>query len=437
MRSSQTTCCVVGGGPAGVMLGYLLARSGVRVTVLEKHKDFLRDFRGDTVHPSTLEVLHELDLLGDFLRLPHQKVSSARVVYGGVPFEIADMSGLKTRCPFVALMPQWDFLNFLSAKGARYSEFDLRMESEAIDLIEEENRITGVIVRKPNGSERIDANLVVACDGRHSTVRTSAGLQVDEIGVPIDVLWFRIGKDTSESAGHVLGNVNYGKVLVLIDRGDYYQAGLIIRKDSFGEIREAGLDAFRTTISRIVPMLESRAEELNNWDQVKLLSVRINRLRRWSRPGLLCIGDAAHAMSPAFGVGINLAIQDAVASANLLADGLRRGQGIDGLLGRIQARREFPTRVTQMLQVLAHKGFESVFRQKGAMRPPLPMKIAVRIPGVQKAVARVVGIGVRPEHVRPSISGTRRACDEPWLRRVAALCVGVSTAASVAWRGLW
>jgi 2-polyprenyl-6-methoxyphenol hydroxylase-like FAD-dependent oxidoreductase len=346
------------------------------------------------------------------------------------------MRGLKTRCPFVALMPQWEFLNFLSAKASRYSDFDLRMEHEAIDLVCEGNRIQGVTVRTPNGIERIDADLVVACDGRHSTVRATAGLRVHEIGVPIDVLWFRIGKDSSESAGHVLGNVNYGKVLVLIDRGDYYQAGLIIRKDTFAEIKEAGLDAFRTTISRIVPALEGRADEWRSWDQVKLLSVQINRLRRWSRPGLLCIGDAAHAMSPAFGVGINLAIQDAVASANLLADTLRRGQVVDGLLGQVQARREFPTRVTQMLQVLAHKGFESIFRQKGAMRPPMPMKIAVRIPGMKKAVARVVGIGVRPEHIRPSIRETRRSGDELWLRRIAAFCAGIAAAASVAWRGL-
>ena len=405
MRSDsfRTTCCVVGGGPAGIMLGYLLARSGVAVTVLEKHQDFFRDFRGDTVHPSTLELMKELGLLEDLLRVPHQRVTSVRALFGGLNFQIADLRRLKIRCPYVALMPQWDFLNFLSERAKQYPEFDLRMAHEALDVVRDSGRIRGIVVRTPHGTDQIGADLVVCCDGRHSVMRSSADLKVHNTGVPIDVLWFRISRGKDHPEQQVVGNINYGKVLILLDRGDYFQAGLIIRKDSFEQIRREGLDSFRTTISLIAPHLAGRVGELKDWEQVKLLSVQINRLERWYQPGLLCLGDAAHAMSPAFGVGINLAIQDAVAAANLLTSALKRGERTDALLACVQRRREFPTRVTQLLQVLAHKGLEYVFRQQGPMRPPLPFRIVVRIPGVQQAVARIVGIGVRPEHVDSSL----------------------------------
>src|SRR5215469_3771904 len=312
MRNSvaETTCCVVGGGPAGMMLGYLLARSGVQVTVLEKHADFFRDFRGDTVHPSTLEVLHELGLLDDFLKLPHQELSSLGGVFGNYACKSADFSHLPTHCKFVALMPQWDFLDFLSGKAKQFPSFELRMQHEVVDLIRKDNQVTGVRAQTPDGPAEISADLVIGCDGRHSTIRPAADLEVIELGVPIDVLWFRIRRTTNDPE-QLLGNFNYGRALVLINRGDYFQTGLLVRKGSFDEMKAQGLESFREIIRRIAPYLGDRVKELKDWDEIKLLSVQINRLRRWHRPGLLCIGDAAHAMSPAGGVGINLAIQDA------------------------------------------------------------------------------------------------------------------------------
>ena len=395
-----TTCCIVGGGPAGVMLGYLLARSGVSATVLEKHADFFRDFRGDTVHPSTLEVFHELGLLDDLLRLPHQQISSVAGTVGGFHFEAASLRRVPAHCRFIALMPQWDLLNFVTERARAFPAFDLRMQHEATGLIFEGDRVAGVEVRTPEGPLQIRAQLVVACDGRHSVTRKAANLELLEFGVPIDVLWFRISR-SSDDPEQLFGNVNYGKVLVLINRADYFQAGLIIAKGSFDAIRQRGLEEFRQSIRGIAPYLGERVEELRNWDQVKLLTVRIDRLRRWHRPGLLCIGDAAHAMSPAFGVGINLAIQDAVATANLLCRALRENQAIDPLLPRIQCRREFPTRVTQFAQVNAHKLFATIFRHPGSVRPPWQLRAASRIPVLPDAIGRFIGMGVRPEHVVP------------------------------------
>jgi len=418
----ETTCCVVGGGPAGMMLGYLLARAGVTVTVLEKHNDFFRDFRGDTVHPSTLKVLDELGLLEAFLKVPHQQITSVGGIFGDFPFQAANLSRVPGPCKFVALMPQWDFLNFLSAHARRFPSFDLRMQHEAVALLRNNGRVFGVEARTPDGTAQIHADLVVACDGRHSITREVAGLEVIESGVPIDVLWFRINRKASDPE-QLFGNINYGKALILINRGGYFQSALIIRKGSFEDMQSRGLDSFRKSIVQIAPYLMDRVHELQDWDQIKLLSVQINRLRRWHRQGLLCIGDAAHAMSPAGGVGINLAIQDAVATANLLARPLREKRVTEALLARVQHRREFPTRVTQFVQVNAHKGFEYIFAHPGPIKAPWQLKVATSIPGIQHLTARFVGIGVRPEHIdnshpRPSL-----------LKRIA---IGAGIAAAVA-----
>jgi 2-polyprenyl-6-methoxyphenol hydroxylase-like FAD-dependent oxidoreductase len=416
----ETTCCIVGGGPAGIMLGYLLARARVPVTILEKHNDFFRDFRGDTVHPSTLEVLDELGLLESFLKVPHQQLTSVGGTFGDFPFEAANFRHVPGPCKFVALMPQWDFLNFLSTQAKRYPSFDLRMQYEATSLLRNNGRVFGVEARTPHGTAQIHADLVVGCDGRHAVTRDAARLEVIESGVPIDALWFRISRKTSDPE-QLFGNINYGKALILINRGDYFQSGFIIRKGSFEEMKTHGLDSFRKSIVEIAPYLMDRVHELQDWDQIKLLSVQINRLRRWHRPGLLCIGDAAHAMSPAGGVGINLAIQDAVATANLLARPLREQRVTDRLLASVQQRREFPTRVTQFFQVNAHKGFEYVFAHPGPLQAPWQLKAVTSIPGIQHLTARFIGIGVRPEHIRnrrPSL-----------LKRIA---IGAGIAAAVA-----
>jgi 2-polyprenyl-6-methoxyphenol hydroxylase-like FAD-dependent oxidoreductase len=394
IRSIETTCCVVGGGPAGIMLGYLLARAGVDVTILEKHQDFFRDFRGDTVHPSTLEILRELGLLEDFLQVPHQQLTSIGGVVGDFRFEAADFRHLPTHCKFVALMPQWDFLDFLSSRARKFPGFRLLMQHEAVGLVSE-----GVEARTPDGPVQIRARLVVGCDGRHSTIRQAAKLEVLEFGVPIDVLWFRLSRKPDDPE-QLLGNINYGKALILINRGDYFQSGLIIPKGSFEGIQRDGLDAFREDISKIALYLEDRVQELEDWDRIKLLTVRINRLRRWHLPGLLCIGDAAHAMSPAGGVGINLAIQDAVATANLLTEHLRAGAVPEAALARVQQRREFPTRVTQYMQIKAHNAFAKIFKTSGPLKAPWQLRAAVRVPGLQRLIARAVGLGARPEHIK-------------------------------------
>jgi 2-polyprenyl-6-methoxyphenol hydroxylase-like FAD-dependent oxidoreductase len=398
-EASVTTCCVVGGGPAGMILGYLLARRGVQVTVLEKHQDFFRDFRGDTVHPSTLEVLKELGLLKEFLDLPHEEVASLGVIIGDSKFNVADFRHVPTTCKFIALMPQWDFLNFLATHAKMFPSFHLLMQHEVTDLLREGERIVGVVARNEGRDVQIRADLVVGCDGRHSITRAAARLDVIEHGVPIDVLWFRISRKPDD-VEQVLGNVNYGKALILINRSDYFQAGLIIAKGSYDEIQLRGLDAFRADIRRIAPYLGERVNELRSWEQIKILTVQINRLRQWYRRGLLCIGDAAHAMSPAGGVGINLAIQDAIAVANLLARPLQERCISEAALAEVQKRRELPTRITQAIQLQAHRGLARVFENPGPIRAPWQVKVAVRIPGIQRLVGYAVGIGVRPEHVR-------------------------------------
>ena len=394
----KTTCCVVGGGPAGIMVGFLLARRGVQVTVLEKHRDFFRDFRGDTVHPSTLEVLKELGLLNEFLELPHERVASLAAIVGDSKIDVADFSHVPATCKFVALMPQWDFLNFLSGHAERLPTFQLLMQHEATDLLRKGRRIVGVEAHNDGRDVQIFADLVIGCDGRHSITREAAGLEVIEHGVPIDVLWFRISRKPDDPA-QVLGNVNYGKALILINRSDYFQAGLIIAKGSYDGLQARGLDAFRADIRSIAPYLGDRVNELNNWDQIKILTVQINRLKQWYRQGLLCIGDAAHAMSPAGGVGINLAIQDAVAATNILTEPLRDRSVSVAHLSAVQKRRELPTRVTQAMQLMAHRGLARAFENPGPAKASWLVKAAVHIPGIQRAAGYFVGIGVRPEHV--------------------------------------
>jgi 2-polyprenyl-6-methoxyphenol hydroxylase-like FAD-dependent oxidoreductase len=406
------------------MLGYLLARAGVEVTVLEKHADFFRDFRGDTVHPSTLEVIHELGLLDEFLRVPHQQLTSVNGVLGDFSFQAANFSHLPTHSKFVVLMPQWDFLDFFSAQARKFPEFQLHLQHEVTDLIFEGNQVGGVRVQTPGGQAEIRADLVVGCDGRYSVTRQAAHLQVVEHGVPIDVLWFRVSRKEDDPE-ELFGNINYGKALVMINRGNYFQAGLIIRKGSYEETQRGGLESFRKTVRNIAPYLGDRVEEIKDWAQIKLLSVQINRLRQWYRPGLLCIGDAAHAMSPAGGVGINLAIQDAVATARLLAAALLEHRVTEANLASVQWRREFPTRVTQGLQVLAHRGFARIFENSGPAEAPWQLKVAAQIPGIQRVIGRVVGLGVLPEHVKASTTPTCRAAK---VKRIA-LGVGAAAAA--------
>jgi 2-polyprenyl-6-methoxyphenol hydroxylase-like FAD-dependent oxidoreductase len=382
-----------------MMLGFLLARSGIDVTVLEKHKDFFRDFRGDTIHPSTLQLMQELGLLEPFLALPHQEVTQLAVSIGGQVFPMADFTSLPTAAKFIALMPQWDFLNFLATQAARLPSFHLLMEHEATSLIESSSRVIGVNVNTPSGPSQIHATLVVGCDGRHSIIRTAAELPVHDSGAPIDVLWFRLSRRPGD-LGNALGNINYGTFVILINRGDYFQCGYIIAKDSLvTQIKPAGLQAFRDSLVRLVPFLSDRVSEITDWDQLKLLSVQVNRLTRWHRRGLLCIGDAAHAMSPVGGVGINLAIQDAVATAHIVSPTLATGFVTELTLAEVQHRRELPTRITQSFQVGVH-GFLSHFLGNPApIQPPRLIRLLSPHPLFRRSLARFVGMGVRPEHI--------------------------------------
>ena len=382
-----------------MMLGLLLARAGVEVVVLEKHADFLRDFRGDTIHPSTLQVLHELGLLDRFLRLPYEKVERLAVSIGDEILPLADFTHLPTRCRFVALMPQWHFLDFLAREAAHAPTFTLRMRTEVTDLIHEGGDIVGVRAAGPDGALTIRARLVVGADGRTSLVRERAGLSVDELGAPMDVLWFRLSRRQTDGV-ETMGRIAAGRFLVMLDRGDYWQCGFVIPKGTIDRLRAAGLEAFRGDVTRVVPFVADRIAEIASWDDVKLLTVQVNRARRWSRPGLLCIGDAAHAMSPVGGVGINLAIQDAVAAANLLTAPLRSGRVTPADLAAVQRRREWPTRVTQRLQMLAQEGVvRPVLDRTGPITPPLGLRLLGRFPILQRLPARLIGLGVRPEHV--------------------------------------
>jgi 2-polyprenyl-6-methoxyphenol hydroxylase-like FAD-dependent oxidoreductase len=396
----RCTCCVVGGGPAGVMLGFLLARAGVDVIVLEKHKDFFRDFRGDTIHPSTLTLMEELGLLEDFLRQPHQELKQITMHIGDQVLHIANFATLSTKCKFIAFMPQWDFLNFLCKHAKAYPQFQLRTGTEVTGLLVEKERIVGVTATTPQGPVEIRADLVVGADGRSSTVRARAGLEVIDSGAPIDVLWFRLPKQSQDPA-QAFGFVGAGQFMVLIERGDYWQCAYVIRKGSFDERRARGLDAFRSEVTSCAPFLGQRVTEIKSWDDVKLLSVKVDHLRQWYREGLLCIGDSAHAMSPVGGVGINLAIQDAVATANLLAEKLRAGKVDATDLRQVQHRRERPARLTQKVQVFLHKHLlERIFNSTETIPPPLFMRLMEDFPRLRTLPARMVGIGFRPEHIR-------------------------------------
>jgi 2-polyprenyl-6-methoxyphenol hydroxylase-like FAD-dependent oxidoreductase len=396
----RTRCCVAGGGPAGMMFGFLLARAGVEVTVLEKHADFLRDFRGDTVHPSTLELMHDLDLLDDFLRLPHSEVRQLTGWVGDTAVPVADFTHLPTHCKFVAFMPQWDFLNFLADRGRRYPTFDLRMRADVTDLIESGGRVVGVRATTPDRRLEVRADLVIGSDGRHSTVRARAGLAVENIGAPMDVLWMRLPRRPGDPT-QALGRFDRGKVFVLLDRGDYWQCGYVIPKGGFDELRNRGLDVFRAGVAEIAPFMADRVDEIRTWDDVRLLTVAVDRLPRWFRDGLLCIGDAAHAMSPIGGVGINLAVQDAVAAANILVAPLRRGTVTTADLRRVQRRREFPTRMTQWLQVLIqNRVISRVLAGQRTLTPPWLLRLMARFPVLRRIPARLIGLGFRPEHVR-------------------------------------
>ena len=384
-----------------MMLGFLLARAGVDVVVLEKHADFLRDFRGDTIHPSTLEVMHELGLLEEFLERPHQELSHLDGQVGDARLTIADFSHLPTKCKFIALMPQWDFLSFLAEQGKRYPTFHLRLEAEVTGLLQSDGRITGVEIKTPDGRLEVDADVVVGADGRGSTVRELAGLEIIDLGAPMDVLWMRISKAPGDPS-QTLGRVDAGKILVMIDRGDYWQCAYVIPKGGIEEIRQKGLPAFRDAIAALAPQLRDRMGELKDWSEVKLLTVKVDRLRRWYRPGLLCIGDAAHAMSPIGGVGINLAVQDAVAAANILALPLRNGALTSAHLQAVQRRRELPTRLIQGAQVfIQNRVIAGVLSSKQLRASlPLPLRLLRRWRPLQRIPAYLVGVGVRPEHVR-------------------------------------
>ena len=395
-------CCIVGGGPAGMMLGFLLARAGLEVLVLEKHADFLRDFRGDTIHPSTLELMYELGLLQEFLQRPHQQVTELRAQVGKESFTMADLTHLPTHCRFLVFMPQWDFLNFLVEQGRRYPGFHVEMQAEATDLLQENGRIAGLRINTPQGQRELRADLTIAADGRHSVLRARAALPVVNLGAPMDVLWMRLSRHPTDP-GEAFGFVERGRLMVLLNRGEYWQAAFVIPKDAAAEIRQRGLPAFREEIVNLAPFLRDRVEELRDWKDLSLLTVAVDRLTQWHRPGLLCIGDAAHAMSPIGGVGINLAIQDAVAAANILGPALLRGQVTERDLHAVQKRRTFPTRATQSLQLhIQNNVIRRVLNSTQPLTLPWFFRLFNRFPYLRRIPARIVGLGFRPEHIHLS-----------------------------------
>jgi 2-polyprenyl-6-methoxyphenol hydroxylase-like FAD-dependent oxidoreductase len=384
-----------------MMLGFLLARMAVDVVVLEKHADFLRDFRGDTIHPSTLEIMYELDILDKFLKRPHQEIRQLAGQIGSETVTIADFTHLPTHCKFMGLMPQWEFLNFLSEQAGQYPGFHLKMQAEATDLLEEKGKVVGVRAKTPAGKLEVRADLTVGADGRHSLVREHAGLEGVNLGAPMDVLWMRLSRRATDP-GQTLGRFDAGRILVLLNREDYWQVAYVIPKGTADELRGRGLAVLREELVRLAPFLRDSVAELNNWDdQIKLLTVVVDRLKQWSRPGLLCIGDAAHAMSPIGGVGINLAIQDAVATANLLGEKLRQATMTEDALKTVQQRRTFPTRATQRFQLFAQNNvIRNVLSSSKPLSPPWPVKLLGRWTFLQRIPARLLGLGFRPEHVK-------------------------------------
>jgi len=395
---NRTRCVIVGGGPAGMAAGYLLARAGVEVLVLEKHADFFRDFRGDTIHPSTLELMHELGLLDEFLKLPHQELREIRGIFNGHPVPMADFSRLSTHCKFIAFMPQWDFLNFVAAQAKCFPTFALHLQHEVVDLLFEKDRVVGVRAKTPDGEREFYADLIIGADGRHPITHTRANLELQEFGVPIDVLWMRLSKRANDPP-QSLGFFQHGKLLVLLDRGDYFQVGFVIPKGGLDEIKRRGLAALHRDIVQLGAFLENRITELDDWSKIKLLTVQINRLKKWCRNGLLCIGDNAHAMSPAGGVGINLAVQDAVATANLLAAKLKKRPVSVTELEEVQKRREFPVRFIQALQVRIHRRINGRTSGTGDKLPFLP-RLFIWFPFLRAIPAHLIGLGPRPEHIQ-------------------------------------
>ncbi|MEQ1651061.1 MAG: FAD-dependent oxidoreductase [Hyphomicrobium sp.] len=399
----RVQCCIAGGGPAGLMLGVLLARAGVSVAVLEKHCDFLRDFRGDTIHPSTMQILHELGWLDAFLKLPHQAVRQLRGRFGDTTILLADLSHLAVAAPFIAMMPQWDFLNFLAEKGRQYPSFRLLMQTEALGVVEKDGRISGIRARTGATEFVIEADLVIGADGRTSILRNAAGLTSQSFGAPMDVLWFRLPRLASDTAD-TQGRFDAGRIFIMLNRGDYWQCAFVIPKDSDAQVRAAGLAAFQSSVGSLLPFDAARAGAIRNFDDVKLLVVQVDRLTTWWRSGLLCIGDAAHAMSPVGGVGINLAIQDAVAAANLLAAPLRENRLNDSDLAAVQRRRDWPTRATQRLQLaMQNTIIAPALKSREKVKPPLVVRIVTGIPVLNRLPPRLLGLGFRPEHVKSAV----------------------------------
>jgi len=400
MKPIVTRCCIAGGGPAGVMLGYLLARAGIDVVVVEKWPDFFRDFRGDTIHPSTMEILHELGLLEEFLKLPHNETRQVVAHIGGKEIQLANLELLNTRAPYIAFIPQWDFLKFLSNHATSFPSFHLMMDTEATDVIEENGRIVGISAKSKEKVFEIRADVVVGADGRHSTIREKADLAVEDFGAPIDVLWFRLSRK-NDGTKQSFGYVNDGKFFIMLDRDEYWQCAFVIHKGSFDSIKAKGMEEFRKSISSLVTDADLNTEELKDWDQIKILSVAVDHLTTWYKQGVVCIGDSAHAMSPIGGVGINLAIQDAVAAANILVLAFRKGVPGRFDFAKIQKRRELPTRLVQRLQIfLHHRVVAPVLMHKGQIKVPWVLKIFNAIPLLQWIPARIIGIGFRPEHIK-------------------------------------
>jgi len=399
-KNYSTSCCIVGGGPAGMMLGFLLARAGIDVIVLEKHKDFFRDFRGDTIHPSTINIMYELGLLDEFLKVPHQEIQYLTAVFNNVDIHLVDFTHLNIAKPVLGIMPQWDFLNFIAAQAVRYPSFRLIREASVTELIQKNERVTGVKAQTPDGIIEISAGLVVGSDGRSSTVREQAKLNVIKTGAPIDVLWFRVSTKQDDPP-QTLGRFDHGRIMVLIERGSYWQCAYVIAKGGFDKIKENGFEAFKAELSQVTPFLSNRVDELKSWDDIMLLSVAIDHLEKWYCDGLLCIGDAAHAMSPVGGVGINLAVQDAVAAANILYRSLKEKKEVPPqLLMLIQKRREYPARIIQRLQVFIQNNIiKSRVNADKTSKPPLIMRLFNVFPILRRIPARVIGMDVRPEHV--------------------------------------